>query len=178
MATKAAPNRAGSFLRTVAIGITMDANRAIVLAEYAPANDAERTTLEAEWGRGQLDHHRDLLLQFLDRDREEIVRLAGDPGNPFAVLDAVKQLIIEAGGVNHRAEVLDQLKPINAEIWIRGERGECNRELIVHQWTWRHARNWRRWRLKEYIFLVEKFAVEITRRVASHQPPGSPPIHD
>ena len=51
---------------------------------------------------------------------------------------------------------LDQIKEIESEIWIQGERGNHDREQIAAEWTQRHARSWREWRIKEYLFAVER----------------------
>lgn len=126
-----------------------------MFSPYEPANDAERATLEASWAHGTLQRHLVRLLEFIDRHRDDLRTLATDPGDPLAIAHAMKRLIIHLGTVHHRSEMDDQVRAIHDEIWICGERGSYDREFIKHDWTSRHASNWRRWRIKEYLFVVD-----------------------
>lgn len=137
-----------------------------LLAQYEPANSDERAALEAGWRNGDLRHHAERILEFLSRHHAEIALLAGHQVDALAVANAIQRLIVQAGGVDHRRELHDQVKQIHDEIWIRGERGDYAREDIVHDWTSRHAKNWRRWRLKEYYFVTNQIAGELHRRFA------------
>jgi hypothetical protein len=134
-------------------------------APYQPANDAERDTLEAGWSSGKLQRHGTRLLAFVQRNREVILRSAGERRDAEALLNATKRLIIEAGVVHPSSEMRDQVQAIADEIWIRGERGEYDRTYIAHEWTSLHAANWRRWRLKEYLFVADRCAAEIVATI-------------
>lgn len=130
-------------------------------AGFAPANDAELRTLETAWTEGKLRAHADRLLEFIDRHRSDILLLAGAARDGATLLQTVKLQIVQHGSVCSVSEMRDQARAIRDEIWIRGERGEYDRAHITHEWTSRHAANWRRWRLKEYVFVVERCAPEL-----------------
>lgn len=143
---------------------------------YEPANDAERSTLEASWASGTLQRHLVRLLEFIDRHRDDLRTLAPDPGDSMAIVHAMKRLIIHLGTVHHRSEMDDQVRAIHDEIWICGERGSYDREFIKHDWTSRHASNWRRWRIKEYLFVTDHSVSEIVAHVRNgHVLSGSEP---
>jgi len=138
------------------------------LSHYAPANDAERATLEEHWAGGRLQERLTRVLEFVERHREEIrwrASAATAAPDPLAFVETVKRLIIEAGSVHHRSEMHDQVRAIHDEIWIRGERGDYDREFITRNWTSRHAAAWRHWRLKEYVFVANHAVGAITETV-------------
>jgi len=127
-------------------------------AGYTPANDAELRTLEIGWARGDLQEHAVRLVEFVDRHREEILALAGPGADVPTKLATIKRQIVRLESVCSLSEMLDQTRAIRDEIWYRGERGEYDRQHIAHEWTSRHAAAWRRWRLKEYLFVVDRCA--------------------
>lgn len=137
------------------------------LAQYAPANEAERAALAERWSHGELHLHMERLLAFVERNRKEVLRLAGAQHDRETLLTAAKRLVVDAGTVHASSEMRDQVKAIENEIWIRGERGEYDRTHIAHQWTSRHAANWRRWRLKAYCFVADQCASEIEQRLTA-----------
>lgn len=127
-------------------------------ASYAPANDAEWRTLQSSWSRSELQTHAVRLLEFVDRHRLEILALAGPQAGADAKLQTLKRQIVSLESVCTLTEMLDQRRAIHDEIWFRGERGDYDRANIVHEWTSRHAASWRRWRIKEYLFVVDRCA--------------------
>lgn len=127
-------------------------------ADYAPANDAEWRALQDNWMRGGLHTHAVRLVEFIDRHREEIIALAGPGAEAEAKLRTIKRQIVRVESVCSLSEMRDQARAIQDEIWYRGERGEYDRQHIAHEWTSRHAVAWRRWRLKEYLFVVDRCA--------------------
>ncbi|MBI4624630.1 MAG: hypothetical protein HY736_15605 [Verrucomicrobia bacterium] len=143
--------------------------------EFEPANDAELHALERRWAGGDLRRHVTRIMDFIDQNRSVIQGSVDGAHPPVAVLAVVKGLIAQAGSVHHPSEMRDQAEEIRNEIWIRGEKGDYDRAFITREWTSRHAANWRRWRLKEYLFLVEKLGTEITTRCGSDQRPSAPP---
>ena len=134
-------------------------------SEYLPANAAERTTLEARWARGDLHDHAVRLVQFVDRHRSEILAFAGAATDPAAKVHTIKQQIVRVQSVCTLSEMQDQTRAIHDEIWFRGERGEYDRRHIAHEWASRHAAAWRRWRLKEYLFVVDRCAEAMLRHL-------------
>jgi hypothetical protein len=134
------------------------------LSDIEPANDGERIALELAWARGALDRYLARLLTFVDRNRGEIVQLA-DGDAPDALVEAAKRVVVRAGAVDLSSEMRDQVQRICDEIWIRGERGDYDRAHITQEWTSLHAANWRRWRLKEYVFVIDRCAGEIVERI-------------
>jgi hypothetical protein len=134
------------------------------LSDLEPANDGERIALELSWARGALDRYLGRLLTFVDRNRAEIVQLA-DGEDPDALVEAAKRVVVRAGHVDLSSEMRDQVQRICDEIWIRGERGDYDRAHITQEWTSLHAANWRRWRIKEYVFVIDRCADEIVARI-------------
>ena len=130
-------------------------------ATYAPANEAETHALESNWANGKLHTHAVRLLGFIDRHRDEILQLAGPAREPQTLISTVKMQIVRLGSVCSLTEMHDQAREIRDEIWIRGERGEYDRTHITHEWASRHAGNWRHWRLKEYLFVVDRCAAAV-----------------
>lgn len=165
------------------------------LEKLAPSDAGEAVALEIAWARGTLDRHVERILAFVDRNRDDIVQLAGslvrepggreaDAGTPtrtlpqlapraVALLDAVKCVVGRAGAVHLASEMRDQLQVIRDELWIRGERGDYDRAYITEEWTSLHAANWRRWRLKEYAFVIDRSAERILARLESAERPSA-----
>jgi hypothetical protein len=133
--------------------------------EYEAANDEERRALELSWAEGRLQRHIELILAFLDRQREDILRLSGGSPEPPELLRTTKRMIIQMGTVHPQAEMQDQIRAIHDEIWIRGEKGDFNRERITEDWTSQHACAWRRWRIKEYLFVADRCVTPIAGRL-------------
>lgn len=127
-------------------------------AHYLPANDAERRTLEKSWEHGDLHAHAVRLVEFIDRHRLAILALAGADAAAAVKLQTIKRQIVSLESVCSLSEMHDQTRAIQDEIWYRGERGEYDRRNIAHEWASRHAAAWRRWRLKEYLFVVDQCA--------------------
>lgn len=135
------------------------------LAPFEPTDDTEREALETSWASGKLQQHGARLLAFVQRNRDAILRGAGERRDADALLSATKQLILAAGVVHPSSEMRDQVQAIADEIWIRGERGEYDRTHIAHEWTSLHAANWRRWRLKEYVFVADRCAADLVASI-------------
>ncbi|MEP7384329.1 MAG: hypothetical protein ABI910_21815 [Gemmatimonadota bacterium] len=154
------------------------------LEKLAPANGGEMIALEIAWARGALDCHVERILAFVDRNRDDIMQLADDaahetsaspdpraasphPSDAHALLDAVKRVVGRAGAVHLPSEMRDQLQVMRDELWIRGERGDYDRANIAQEWTSLHAANWRRWRLKEYAFVIDRSTDPILARLGA-----------
>jgi len=135
------------------------------LSDIEPANEDERVALELAWARGALDRYLGRLLTFVERHRDQIVQLAGGDDEPAALVEAAKRVVVRAGAVDLSSEMRDQVQRICDEIWYRGERGDYDRAHITQEWTSLHAANWRRWRIKEYVFVIDRCAGEIVARI-------------
>jgi len=138
-----------------------------VTAAYSPANDCEREALERRWYAGELWRHYAQLLEFLARHRHEFQPSASAPPDADTVVAGVKRLIVHTGSIHHSAEMHDQIEAIRKEIWIRGEQGNHDRETIARLWAECHAESFRRWRLKEYVYVVDRCAPEIVAHLVS-----------
>ncbi len=124
------------------------------LEHYFPTKE-EFARLDELWESGALNRHIDNLIDFAKTHRQQIVDLAGPNPDLRMLLLTTKRQIVKIGSVNHRIEISDQVRAIHDEIWIRGEKGFYDRAKIQEEWTDQHAKNWRRWRIKEYIYLIE-----------------------
>ncbi len=124
--------------------------------DHLQPQDHERQHLEQLWHSGRLQRHLDALERFYREKRHEFRQLLDATSDNDEVIEIAKYLVVENGIVDRLAETLDQLKEIESEIWIQGEHGNHDREKIVEEWTLRHARSWREWRIKEYLYAVER----------------------
>ena len=143
-------------------------------ALLAPFSEAELTALELRWYSGQLLRHVEWLLGFADRHRTEILALAAESPDPAALLLATKQLIVQRGSVHLAGELKDQLREIENELWYRGKEGDFDRSRIQLDWTAAHAATWRRWRIREYIFVTGRCEARVLAILALPPPPSAP----
>lgn len=118
--------------------------------------ESERQHLEALWHSGRLQRHLDALERFYSDKRHEFRELLKTTDDSDELIEAAKILVIQNGIVDQISETLDQIKEIESEIWIQGERGNYDRDQIAVDWTERYAEAWREWRIKEYLFAVER----------------------
>ena len=131
--------------------------------EFLPLSDAAADALDRSWASGELHGHAERVLGFVVRHRDKILRLAGDSPTEHTLVEATRQLIAQVGTVHAPSEMQDQMQAIRDEIWIRGERGDYDRENIASDWTSQHAANWRRWRVAEYLIVVDRCAADIVQ---------------
>lgn len=118
--------------------------------------EAELLTLERLWHSGYFQRHIDALERFYRSKREEFRKRLQASADNGDLVELAKFLVVENGCVDLRSETLDQIKEIESEIWIQGELGNHDRERIAEEWTDRYAQSWRQWRLKEYLFAIER----------------------
>lgn len=123
--------------------------------EFETAQE-EVAQLEVEFRNGQLDRLAPSISLFAKAQFEQLPPESKEKHNIGTILTTVKQGIVQARSIDCRNEMTDQMKAINDEIWFCGERGEYDRNQIAINWTAQHAENWRRWRIKEYLYLVDQ----------------------
>ena len=139
------------------------------IEDYEAALPAELEALWKSWDGGALAHLAEQLKTFAAERRESILTRAGGTADPIALIAALKRMVVELGTVHHPSEMRAQMGEIHNFIWYHGESGNYNRELIATDWTTRHAGSWRRWRLKEYLFVIDRVADElVTQLKAPH----------
>lgn len=117
---------------------------------------AERQLLEQLWQAGRLQRHLDALERFYRQKRDEFKQLLDTTSDNEEIVQIAQYLVAQSGIVDRLTETLDQIKEIESEIWIQGEVGNHDRDKIAEEWTLRHARAWREWRIKEYLYAVER----------------------
>lgn len=122
---------------------------------------AERAELERRWSNDELRHRHEQVLAFARAQRAEILQLANGSREPMAMAAAARRLIARLRSVHQPSEMRDQVREMHNEIWYCGQRGDYDHPRIQQEWTARHASSWRRWRIKEYLFLAERCAGEI-----------------
>ncbi len=124
-------------------------------------NAEERAELERRRCRGELSHRREQVLAFVRAQRAEILALAEGNRDPAVLSAATRRLIAQLRSIHQPSEMHDQVREMHNEIWYCGQRGEYDHPRIKQDWTVAHAASWRRWRIKEYLFLAETSASEI-----------------
>ena len=134
---------------------------------FEPLTEDELRVLELRWYEGRMLPFADWLFAFVDRNRDEILRLAGGEADPDALLATTRLLIVRRGSVHLAAELTEQMHEIENELWYRGEKGEHDRTGIKLDWTTRHAAAWRRWRIREYLFVADCCASRVVARLVA-----------
>ncbi len=132
-------------------------------------NEAELQALENYWRCGQLQSRSICIVNFVECHRDEILQLAGEGRDSAALIAATQRLICEYRSLDLPSELHDQRHEIDNEIWYRGEKGDYDRARIQREWTERHAPNWRRWRIIEYLYVTYHLADVVVARIC--QPP-------
>lgn len=132
-----------------------------VLQELEPPTQDELKTLKKEWDEGRLAGISTHLLEFVERHRAEILSIAHDSYAPEELVAAVRQYVRQRGFIHLPLDMADQIREISNEIWYHGERGDFNRAKIQEEWTVKHAQTWRKWRVKQILYVVERRASDV-----------------
>ena len=132
-----------------------------VALELEPPTQEELKTLKREWDEGRLDGISTHLLEFVERHRSEILNLAHNSYAPEELLTAVRQWVKQKGFIHLPLDMADQIREISNEIWYHGERGDFNRAKIQEEWTVKHAVTWRKWRVKQILYVIDRRAGDV-----------------
>jgi hypothetical protein len=132
-----------------------------VIQELEPPTQDELKTLKKEWDEGRLAGISTHLLEFVDRHRGDILNLAHNSYAPEELLTATRQVVRQRGFIHLPTDMADQIREISNEIWYHGERGDFNRAKIQEEWTVKHAQTWRKWRVKQILYVVERRASDV-----------------
>ena len=117
--------------------------------------------MERQWNDGKLAHHHEQVLRFVQEQRAEILALAQGQTDAASLAAATQKLIATLRTIHHQSEMHDQMREMHNEIWYCGQRGDYDTKRITREWVARHGSNWRRWRIKEYLFVAGRCAAEI-----------------
>lgn len=131
----------------------------------------EQQALEIRWYEGKMLPYVEWIHEFAEKHRAEILRLAGPGATPDQLVATVKGLIAQRGTMHLAAELKDQMREMEKELWYRGELDPRARAEIKQQWTERHAAAWRRWRIQEYLFVVGLCREELAAQLRVPEPP-------
>lgn len=132
-----------------------------------PLTAEEVGKLEMEWRDGKLTSHQAHILKFADQNRDAILRRTSGEMDEPSVVKATRQMIAELGTIQPAAELRDQIQEIQNTIWFGGQRGDYDHARIKREWTEHHAANWRRWRIQQYLLVVERLGSELAHRLSS-----------
>jgi hypothetical protein len=128
--------------------------------------DVELKTLKEEWASGELNTLSGHLLEFVDRHRADILKIARNAKSPEKLVEATRKFVRRRGYIHLPLDMADQIHEINNEIWYKGEEGDFNRQKIKESWTQNHAPNWRKWRVKQILFIIDQRASEVAAELA------------
>ncbi|MDQ8202357.1 hypothetical protein [Pelagicoccus sp. SDUM812003] len=145
-----------------------------LIQAHDPRLGSERDSLQRLWDAGRLRRRFESLDRFYQNHKSEFYQLQENQPATLGLIELAKLLVIQKVVVDRIAETFDQLKEIESEIWIQGERGNLDRERIACDWAMSHARIWREWRLKEYLFVVERMEPQLRRSLALDSGPNQP----
>jgi hypothetical protein len=143
----------------------MDSVEQPPLDPLGPANDAERMALELSW----MDPEKALwkyeapILEFVRKHRAEILADAGAGAADDVLVRQVKLSIVRLRSVDMPEELRAQMRQMEAEIWHRGVQDIAERRRVREQWAVDHGDGWRRWRVQEYLYIVNLCAWRILR---------------
>ena len=138
--------------------MTMDKNAE---AKPDPVTAAEARTLKEEWETGKLQALSGYLIDFIDRHREDILKLAPDSRSSGELVEATRKFVRHRGYIHLPLDMADQIHEINNEIWYHGQQGDFNRQKIKENWTVEHASNWRRWRVKQILHIIDRRSADV-----------------
>ena len=128
----------------------------------APLTAPEARTLKEEWETGKLQALSGYLIDFVDRHRDDILKLAHGSRSPGELVEATRKFVRQRGYIHLPLDMADQIHEINNEIWYHGQQGDFNRQKIKENWTVEHASNWRRWRVKQILHIIDHRAAYVT----------------
>jgi hypothetical protein len=131
----------------------------------------EQQALEIRWYEGRMLPYVEWIHAFAEKHRAEVLRLAGPHPSPDQLVATVRQLIVQRGSMHMAAELKDQMREMEKELWYSGEKDERARSEIKQRWTTRHAAAWRSWRIKEYLFVAGLCREQLAAQL---QPPTHP----
>ena len=140
--------------------------------DFDRLSEAEHFALELRWYEGRMLPYAEWLMDFVERHRREILLASRGSREPAVLLAATKSVIIHRGSMHMAGELKDQMREIENELWYRGEKGEQDRAGIKLEWTARHAAAWRRWRIKEYLFVADRCGNRIAARLLAADAEG------
>ncbi len=142
---------------------------------YEDLTEAERFALELRWYDGSMLPYFEWLMVLIEDRRAEIVQRANGSAEPAALIDAVKRVIAECGSLHMAAEMKAQREEIEKELWCQGQKGRHDRAKIKQEWAQRYGADWRRWRVREYLFVVDRCAERIVEvlRFSADDPPSA-----
>jgi hypothetical protein len=129
--------------------------------EVETTTQEELKTLNTEWETGKLSGVSTHLLDFIQRHRQDILELARFSYAPAELLDAARQVVRARGFIHLPSDMADQIREISNEIWYHGERGDFNRAKIQEEWTVKYAHTWRKWRVKQILYVIDRRASEV-----------------
>ena len=130
-----------------------------------PLTADEQQALEIRWYEGRMLPYVEWIHDFADKHRTELLRVAGVRPTRPELVAAVKDLIIQRGSMHMAAELKDQMREMEKELWYCGEKDPATRAEIKQRWTAKHAAAWRKWRIKEYLFVVDLCQDELAHQL-------------
>lgn len=135
--------------------------KGVVTREVESTTQEEFKALNTEWESGKLSGVSTHLLDFVQRHRQDILQLAQSSYAPVDLLDATRQVVRTRGFIHLPSDMADQIREISNEIWYHGERGDFNRAKIQEEWTVKYAHTWRKWRVKQILYVIDRRASEV-----------------
>ena len=115
----------------------------------------EQEYIKQKYKAGALKSIEEHLDEFIDRCKPEIEEIIQDSKGEIDFIDAIKKIVQKKGSIHLPSEMADQIKEINNEIWYRGEKGDHDRAHIQEEWAMKYAADWRSYRIKEIIYVIE-----------------------
>ncbi len=143
--------------------------------DYEDLTEAERFALELRWYDGSMLPYFEWIMELIENRRAEIVQRAAGSSEPAALIAATKRVIAECGSLHMAAEMKAQKEEIEKELWCQGQKGRHDRAKIKQEWAQRYGADWRRWRVREYLFVVDRCAERIVEALqsAADDPPSA-----
>lgn len=147
------------------------------LATFEHLSEDEWQAMRVRWDEGRMRGYVALLPEFIDRHREEILARAGPPEEARALLTAVKLVLLDRGSLDQRDELATQRRKISDHIWIGVERTHRDPRILADEWVVNYAAPWRGWRMKKYLYVINRCADDVVARLRSAPPRRDSPLN-
>ncbi|MDR1759537.1 MAG: hypothetical protein LBR60_03315 [Fibrobacter sp.] len=119
-----------------------------------------RERVEEKFANGELQAMQKMLLDFVERHRENIWIVAQDENEPGVIsdeslLDGLRSFLLYKGSLQPAFEMAELIKEIDKEAWYRNEIHPENPKEVADDWKEQYASQWREARMFETFFLIE-----------------------
>lgn len=138
-------------------------------------SEEEWQAVTQRWEQGRMKRYVGQLPVFVERHREQILARALHSTQPGTLLTATKLVLLDIGSLDQRDDMTTQRKKISDHIWIGVERGAQDPMRLADDWVVNYAVRWRLWRMKKYIYVINRCADDVVAQLQAPPPEKQAP---